>query len=203
MRGTWLVVCALAVAACSDGNAGFEVRESIEQLQVTHATPGVELALFDKSGRVVASGVPDAQGSIMFRNLPPGDGYIVRTTSAASPEWSRHLTVTSVEASQPPQKFYDSQSIGPGFTYIMTRDGTTLSAYVTLPGPIENGPYPTVVTYSGYSPSKPGMPIGNYDYLCDSLPVLCNAPNDPGATIAALFGFATVGVNVRGTGCSG
>jgi predicted acyl esterase len=204
MRGTWVVVvCALAFAACSDGNAGFKVRESIEQLQVTHATPGVELAVYDRGGRVVASGVPDAQGSIMFRNLPPGDGYIVRTTSAASPEWSRHLTVASVESSQPPQKFYDSQSIGPGFTYIMTRDGTSLSAYVTLPGPIEKGPYPTVVTYSGYAPSKPGMPIGNYDYLCDALPVLCNAPNDPGATIAALFGFATVGVNVRGTGCSG
>jgi predicted acyl esterase len=60
-----------------------------------------------------------------------------------------------------------------------------------------------VVNYSGYAPSKPGMPLGNYDYLCDSLPVLCDAPNDPAATIAALFGFATVDVNVRGTGCSG
>jgi uncharacterized protein len=203
MRGLWVVVCALAVAACSDGNARFKVRESVEQLQVTHATPGVELGVYDAGGHVVASGVPDAQGSLVFRELAPGSGYVVRTTTAASPEWSRHLTVASVASSQPPQKFYAEQSIGPGFTYITTRDGTTLSAYVTLPGPIEKGPYPTVVTYSGYAPSKPGMPIGNYDYLCDTLPVLCDAPNDPGATIAALFGFATVGVNVRGTGCSG
>jgi putative CocE/NonD family hydrolase len=74
---------------------------------------------------------------------------------------------------------------------------------VTLPGPLDNGPYPTVVDYSGYAPSKPGEPIGSYEFLCDSLPVLCDAPNDPSATIAALFGYATVGVNIRGTGCSG
>ena len=203
MRGTFVVVCALAVAACSDGNARFEVRESVEQLQVTHATPGVELAVYDAGGRVVASGVPDALGSILFRNIPPGSGYLVRTTGADKPEWSRHLTVLSVADSTPPQRFYDKQSIGPGFGYITTRDGTTLSAYVTLPGPIDKGPYPTVVSYSGYSPSKPGMPLGGYESLCDQLPVLCDAPNDPAATIAAIFGFATVNVNVRGTGCSG
>jgi predicted acyl esterase len=201
MRGAWVVVCALAFAACSDGNASFKVRESIEQLQVTHATPGAELAVRAADGRVVASGVADELGSIVFRNLPPGSGYVVRTTAGS--EWSRHLTVMSAASSQPKQSFYDHQSLGPGFTYIETRDGTKLSAYVTLPGPIDKGPYPTVVDYSGYSPSKPGMPIGNYAYLCDALPVLCDAPNDPGATIAALFGFATVSVNVRGTGCSG
>jgi predicted acyl esterase len=202
MRGAWVVVvvCALAVAACSDGNASFKVRESIEQLQVTHATPGAELAVRDGAGRIVASGVADALGSVVFRNLPPGSGYVVRTT--AGDEWSRHLTVMSA-ASTPPQSFYTHETIGPGFTYIETRDGTMLSAYVTLPGPIDKGPYPTVIDYSGYSPSKPGKPIGNYDYLCDALPVLCDAPNDPAATIAGLFGFATVSVNVRGTGCSG
>jgi len=176
MRGTLVVVCALAVAACSDGNASFKVRESIEQLQVTHATPGAELAVHDGSGRVLASGVADAQGSVVFRNLPPGSGYIVRTTAGS--EWSRHLTVMSAASSQPPQSFYDHESIGPGFTYITTRDGTTLSAYVTLPGPIEKGPYPTVVTYSGYSPSKPGMPVGNFEYLWDSLPALCKPPHE-------------------------
>ena len=206
MRRPGIVVCALLslsfLGACSD-SGGFKVRESVNQLQVTHATPGDELAVTAPDGSVVASAVADAQGSIMFRNLPPGDGYVVRTTTSPRPQWSRRLKVLSVEGSQPPQSFYDSQSIGPGFTYIATRDGTTLSAYVTLPGPIEKGPYPTVVTYSGYSPSKPGMPVGNYDYLCDSIPALCDAPNDPGALIAAIFGFATVGVNVRGTGCSG
>jgi len=83
------------------------------------------------------------------------------------------------------------------------RDGTTLSAYVTLPGPVEMGPYPTVVSYSGYDPSKPGKPIGDFQYLCDSIPSLCDAPNDPGALLASFFGYATISVNMRGTGCSG
>jgi predicted acyl esterase len=41
-----------------------------------------------------------------------------------------------------------------------------------------------VVEYSGYSPSNPATP-------------------EPGTMIAGLVGFATVGVNMRGSGCSG
>ncbi len=201
MRQTVLLLCAF-VLGCSDGNARFQVRESVEQLHITHADPAVELAVYDRAGTRLAGGVTDGSGSLVLRNLPPGSGYVVRTTSG-SPQWSRHLTVKSVAESLPPSSFYTHQSIGPGFGYITTRDGTRLSAYVTLPGPVDKGPYPTVVTYSGYAPSKPGAPVGGYEYLCDMLPVLCDAPNDPGALIAALFGFATVGVNVRGTGCSG
>ena len=37
------------------------------------------------------------------------------------------------------QCIYDEQVIEPGFGYIKTRDGTTLSVYVTLPGPIVSG----------------------------------------------------------------
>jgi predicted acyl esterase len=42
-----------------------------------------------------------------------------------------------------------------------------------------------VVEYSGYSPSNP------------------EGTGEPGSMIANLMGFATVGVNIRGTGCSG
>ena len=82
----------------------------------------------------------------------------------------------------PDQSFYDEQQLDEGFGYITTRDGTTLSANVSLPGPVD-GPYPTVVEYSGYDPSNPAN-----------------------TTFAQLFnalGFAYVGVNMRGTGCSG
>ncbi|MFW6369143.1 MAG: CocE/NonD family hydrolase [Myxococcota bacterium] len=71
------------------------------------------------------------------------------------------------------------------------------------PGPIEEGPYPTVVNYSGYSPSRPGRPLGDFDLLCDDLPVLCDAPEPPCSLFAGLMGYATVNVNKRGTGCSG
>ena len=47
-----------------------------------------------------------------------------------------------------------------------------------------DGPYPTVIELSGYDPSNPADP-------------------EPGSLIAQAFGYATVGVNLRGTGCSG
>ena len=70
-----------------------------------------------------------------------------------------------------------------GFGYIVTRDGTTLGANVILPGPADGGPYPTVVEYSGYAPSNPKDTT--FGQLFNSL------------------GYAYVGVNMRGTGCSG
>ena len=75
------------------------------------------------------------------------------------------------------------QAIGPGFGYVTTRDGTTLSVNVMLPGAPESGPYPTVIEYSGYDPSNPDN-----------------------TTFGQLFntlGYAYVGINMRGTGCSG
>ncbi|MDH4145809.1 MAG: CocE/NonD family hydrolase, partial [Acidimicrobiia bacterium] len=82
-----------------------------------------------------------------------------------------------------PEDVYD-QALGEGYGYVQTRDGTTLAIYVTLPGPRDAGPYPTLVEYSGYDEADPtGSQIGR--------------------TIAPPLGYAIVQVNVRGTGCSG
>jgi predicted acyl esterase len=82
-----------------------------------------------------------------------------------------------------------------------------LSVYVSLPGPIENGPYPTLIEYSGYEPSQPGEPLtlngADLSSLCGDFPVLCDAPKSTSGLLASVLGFATVGVNMRGTGCSG
>lgn len=191
------------------GNATFLVRESVEQLHVTHAPPGAALVVKDNTGTEVQQGVADDLGSIVFRLLPPGEGYVVAT--AAGDQHTGPLTVMSIAGSQPPPTFYSDQVLEPGFNYIRTRDGTTLSAYITLPGPLENGPYPTVLNYSGYEPSKPGAPVDaaiipapfTLEGLCVDLPTLCDMPNDPSAVITGLMGYATVSVNMRGTGCSG
>ncbi len=76
-----------------------------------------------------------------------------------------------------------------GYGYLEVRDGTLLSVNVRLPDPGQYGPgpYPTVVQYSGYAPSKPGVPSGA----------------DAGGVLANVLGFAYVGVNLRGSGCSG
>jgi predicted acyl esterase len=180
----------------------FKVRQSVEQLHVTHAMPGTTLVLTDSTGTEVARGTTDTLGSLMFRKVPPADGYTIAVDGQPA-ESVGSLKVVSVPDSYPPQSFYDNQQLQKGFGYVTTRDGTTLSAYITLPGDPANGPYPTVVNYSGYNPSRPGMPLGNFGSLCNDLPALCDAPEDGASLIAALLGYATVSVNMRGTGCSG
>jgi predicted acyl esterase len=187
--------------------ASFSVRESIEQLHITHAVPGTTLGLYTTAGDLIHEGVVDDLGSLIFRLVPPKGRYYIETVDAVDPEKSGPHRVMSVEGSVPPQAFYSSQVLEPGFNYIETRDGTLLSAYVSLPGPPENGPYPTVVNYSGYDPSQPGEPLdlGDVDieFLCIFFPILCDMPNHPSGMIAGLLGYASVGVNMRGTGCSG
>ena len=205
-----LLTVAVATATLCSGcgeeplspKASFEVRESVEQLAVTHAPVGATLRLVDAQGTLVSSGKADELGSLVFRKVKPGAGYVI--DRAESPDdHTGPLTVYSIATSRKEVSFYRDQVLQPGFGYITMRDGTKLSIYVTLPGPIEKGPYPTVVNYSGYDPSKPGKPYEEYSGLCSGFPALCDPPTDPSAMLAALNGYATVGVNVRGTGCSG
>ncbi len=179
----------------------FKVRAGVEYISVWRAEPGTSFEVLSPAGEVVAAAESDELGSIKFRELTPGAGYAVR--AAGTEEQVEGLEVLSWEGSLPDPSFYE-QRLQPGFGYLTTRDGTRLSVFVSLPGPPEDGPYPTVVNYSGYSPSQPGQPLGGpADFLCDAFPVLCDAPSFPTGIIAGVMGYATVGVNVRGTGCSG
>ncbi|MET0902143.1 MAG: CocE/NonD family hydrolase, partial [Acidimicrobiales bacterium] len=188
----------------------FHVTESVEQLAVTDLAPGATVTVHRGSGRqlgrAVATATADDAGSALFRELRPGRHYAVSSDGATA----RDVTVHSVRSSTPAQSLYDGQDLVEGFQYLETRDGTRLSINVVLPGPPEDGPYPTVVEYSGYDPSNPvaglgGVLGGGIDPtpLCGQLPILCKAPAEPGSLLAGLMGYAVVGVNVRGTGCSG
>ncbi len=180
----------------------FNVRGSVEQVDVWNATAMALIELHDANNAVVQMGTTDKLGSYLFRKVPAGMGYSVVLPMTSPPQKVDGITVVTVAASQPAQNFYANQNLKKGFNYITTRDGTTLSAYVTFPA--GDPPYATVVDYSGYNPSQPGAPIaGAPTALCPSLPVICDSPNDPSAEIAAALGFATVSVNMRGTGCSG
>jgi predicted acyl esterase len=159
--------------------ADFTVRPGTEQVAVLDAEPGDELTVVAPDG-TSTSGTVDEQGALMWRNLAPGDGYVVRSATAES----EPFVVASVEDIPDPSLYADQGDLpAGGFGYITTRDGTTLSANVVLPGPADKGPYPTVVEYSGYSPSNPA--------------------DSTFAQIYSALGFAYVGVNMRGTGCSG
>ncbi len=205
------------LAASTPEDADLTVRGSVEQVSVTGAEPDTELALYDADGDAVDVGTTDSQGSLLFRLVEPDDGYRVATTDD-EPSASAAVDVVAVDDSLPEQAFYDDQTLEPGFNYIETRDGTTLSAMVYLPGPVEDGPYPTVVEYSGYSPSKPAtnliadrwdelknsLPEGlTIEAVCALAPFACEAPDQPASLIAHALGYAVVAVNMRGTGCSG
>jgi len=191
--------------AVDPGNAPFVVRGSVRQIFVTHAAPDMQLEARDGQDATMAVGTVDHMGGLVFRKLPPGKGYRVHSVGAPPSQVSGPVEVLDIAGSQPPQSFYAGQTIKPGNGYLTTRDGTTLAYFATLPGPVEDGPFPTIVNYSGYDPARPGEPMvsGDQAYLCDLVPVLCNAPSDASALIAAVGGYATVSVNIRGTGCSG
>jgi len=212
IAATALCLLTTACSASEDGDSppaevpavvceSFDVRPSIQQIDIWNAEPGAELEVVGPTGEVVGGGWADDLGSLIVRELDPGAGYAVRLADAPE-ELTNQLTVLSMEGSLPDEEFYAGQVLQPGFGYLTVRDGTQLSVFVSLPGPVEEGPYPTIVNYSGYSPSMPGKSVG-VDFLCTSYPVLCDAPDHAAGIIAGVMGYASVGVNVRGSGCSG
>ena len=161
---------------------GFSVRGSVEQVSVVGSHPGVKLRLVARGGRTVARGTADAAGSYLFRDVAPGRGYVV-APGATSTITSPPVRVLA-QSSHPPASFYRDQALAPGYQYLTTRDGTQLAVNVVLPGPADAGPYPTVIEYSGYDAANPDG-------------------NQAASRIAQALGYATVGINLRGTGCSG
>ena len=133
--------------------------------------------------------------ALVIREVPPGSGYEVHFGAEVSPP------VTVLDDTPDPAKsapadtsFYTTPLPGCSatpaantqcYTYIPTRDGTTLSANITFPTTaMPVGGWPVLVDYSGYDPSTPG-----------------STPSE-----AAMFpyqGYVVVGLNMRGTTCSG
>jgi uncharacterized protein len=208
--------------------APWSVRAGVEQITVTGADPGEPLTLYGQRGRRLLTLLADDQGQAHFAYLPdeyrevqsgpdldwadmgdpaaasvvePGR-YVIRDDSA-SPALASSAVRVPGRDDVPDTALYDRQrltvarvdvlgnvlpgsSLEEGFQYLEMRDGVRLSAMVRLPDPAlyGDGPYPTVVEYSGYSPSNPGS-------------------EEAGSRLARTFGYATVSVNMRGTGCSG
>ena len=172
--------------------SAFEIQEGIGFLAVLDAEEGAEF--------ILDSAVPeraelerknaDRFGSIIFRELRQGTRYYIRPTADPSGEVEAKTLNFS---DHPSGDFYSNQTLREGLNYIEMRDGTLVSAMVRAPAvcpggatscTLEDGPYPTLVEYSGYSVSDPDNP-------------------QPSTLIGTVLGYATVGVNMRGSGCSG
>lgn len=163
------------------------VRPGVEQITVTDATPGTEIRVvgvdvdFDSvDPGELPGGVVDDFGGLVVRNV---ESEIDQRLIVDGSGITRPYDILGRDEHPDPSFYAEQRLPTDGLGYITTRDGTTLSASVWLPGPAEDGPYPTVVEYSGYTPSDPESA---------GFPDLFTA-----------MGYAYVGVNIRGTGCSG
>ncbi|MEE2755350.1 MAG: CocE/NonD family hydrolase [Myxococcota bacterium] len=200
-----------------------QLRVGVEAVTVFGAVPGSTLTLLRDDTDELVSMVADPLGQAHFAYIPaefgvldPVNGmgislangailesgvrYIIRDEATEPWGWSDRFEVLAID-DIPDTELYSNQrlrgvthspitgaseDLEQGFQYITMRDGVTLSAMVRLPDPVlyGDGPYPTVVEYSGYAPSRPNR-------------------MDAGTRIANALGYATVSVNMRGTGCSG
>jgi hypothetical protein len=202
IRGRISLLLASAVLAliCASGasaaESSFNARGSVEQVYATDLPPGAETSLLDPAGQVVATRNANDLGGLLFRNVPPGDGYRVRL--AATGETSGPLKVLTTQSAPPSTEVYNQTIPSDGYGYLTTRDGIKLAYSVHPPSDVSNAggvnpppspgegvPAPTLIEYSGYGYARPEGPVSGI------------------ATIANLMGFTVVDVNMRGTGCSG
>ena len=161
----------------------------------------------DREGKTVGSGTTDRFGSLIFRTVTPGSGYKVRTAGGGTVASTSSFAVLSTN-STPPASFYADQHLHAGLNYITMRDGIKLAATVRLPAgkTLTDGPFPTVIEYSGYPIAAPGNLLTSI--LHPGSPG-ANPTLEPtsatavGSLIAPLLGFASVSLQMRGSGCSG
>jgi len=181
--GSTFIAAALAAAllAAPAASGAPVVRGSVEQVHVTGAPPGARAVLLHRGDRVAVRRA-GRQGGVVFRNVRPRGGYRVRVGRGRP---SRAVRVLRPRAAPPSTKRYAQRLPAGGYGYLTTRDGTKLAVNVTLPGPADQGPYPTLVEYSGYGYANPSGGESSIQ------------------AVLGLLGYAVVDVNMRGTGCSG
>jgi uncharacterized protein len=189
---------------------------SVDEAWLTGARPGDQIVLVRNGDPVANSASPgaaDSLGSYIVRDLAPGSGYhwLDRTTGRSTPSFS-----VLAPGQNPPARstLYTGQPMHQGLNYITMRDGIQLAATVRYPygGTCSAAsPCPTVIEYSGYNVAGPTDPIPTL--LSQALHTTCTDCGNPGllpdtatavgSVLARVAGFATVSLQMRGTGCSG
>ena len=189
---------------------------SVDEAWLTGAGPGDAVTLFQGAVPVANPdnpGTADNLGSLVIRNLTPGDGYYWRDTTLGT-DSATFSVLAPGDNPAATSALYTGQPMHGGLNYITMRDGIQLAATVRYPYGVTcsaAAPCPTVIEYSGYNVAGPTDPI---PYLLSSVlgtPCTgCGDPNllpdsatDVGAVVARFSGFATVSLQMRGTGCSG
>ena len=167
--------------------------------------PGEHLTLVDGSGSTVGTGRGRQPG---WPHHPQRARRGAATGSKRPGGKHRQTAPFSVlsTSSTPPSSFYSSQHLHAGLNYVTMRDGISIAATVRLPPgkTLADGPFPTVIEYSGYATAAPHSLIDALEGKAPSSdPLLPDTATVVGSVIAPLLGFVTVSVQMRGTGCSG
>ncbi len=189
---------------------------SVDEAWLTGAGPGDSITLLQNGDPVDVAGNPgtaDSLGSLIIRDLTPGAGYAWDDTT--SDQTTSTFAVLAPGADPPTDSaLYTDQPMHQGLNYITMRDGIQLAATVRYPygGTCSaTAPCPTVIEYSGYDTAGPTDPIpsllseatGTPCTGCGDTDLLPDSATDVGAVLARVSGFATVSLQMRGTGCSG
>jgi uncharacterized protein len=194
-----LAVSSLAAAGPADPATGFNAVGSVEQVYVTGLAPDAQMSLITPQGAILYTQTATSLGGLLFRNVPPGEGYVVQDSAGNQ---SAPLIVHGDDPAPWDPSIYQQSIPSGGYGYLTTRDGTKLSYTVHPPtspagqpglppdtklpnGPDYLPPYPTLIEYSGYGYANPAGPESGI------------------AVLANLMGYAVVDVTMRGIGCSG
>lgn len=206
-----------APGAPATAAGGLDAHGSVNQVYATGLTPGATVTLVDAHGNTVATRTANPLGGVLFRDVPEGPGYVVRSGAASSAP----LTVHDDSPTPWDTSFYSQTLPAEGYGYLTTRDGTQL-AYTVHPPTSPAG----VIDLPSLPPDPCDLlpkivPIDLCGLLPIDLPIDLSPPHptlieysgyataDPSgptsgiAALANLMGFAVVDVSMRGTGCSG
>lgn len=174
----------------SPGRTQVRVRGSVEQIHIVHAQASSRVSVHGPNNFQKDASTDD-QGGLILRDVPPGDGYrvMVHGDNVNGHSDTPHRVRVLSPKEHPDAPFYAAQKLEPTHGYVETRDGTLLAYRVVLPDPQVHGPgpYDLLITYSGYQPSL------------ETSDTYQNRPFEQFSTL----GYAVVGVNMRGSSCSG
>jgi hypothetical protein len=183
---------------------------------MTGARPGDSITLLQNGSPVANSanpGTADSLGSLIIRDLTPGSGYSWDDTTSGD-ESATFTVLAPADNPATGSALYTGQPMHAGLNYITMRDGIQLAATVRYPygGTCSaSAPCPTVIEYSGYDTGGPTDPIpyvlaqatGTTCTGCGDPNLLPDSATEVGSVVARFVGFATVSLQMRGTGCSG
>jgi predicted acyl esterase len=217
-----VVIMGLGLSPVMAGTAGavtggtLQGNGSVDEAWLTGAGPGNHLTLMRHRTAVTNPanpGTADSLGSLIIRDLTPGSGYFWAdtTTGQRTPSFA---VLAPGHNPGPGSSLYTHQPLHEGLNYLTMRDGVQLAATVRFPYQATcsaASPCPTVIEYSGYNVAGPTDPIPSLLAEATGTPCTgCGDPNllpdsatDVGGVLARVSGFATISLQMRGTGCSG